>query len=115
MSDGFDSVQNKVLGIFQKLVGERAKRLDGGVIAAPAMNAITVAMTEEHEIEKASDIAFHMSDWNSDAAFMVAVHLFPEQFTAEEIDCGIAMFLDHAPSHIREACQLTGRSNWVDF
>jgi hypothetical protein len=65
--------------------------------------------------DKALDIAFHMADWNSNAAFVVAVHLFPERFTPEEIEAGIGMFLTHAPNHIRAACGLTGHYVWVSF
>ena len=63
----------------------------------------------------AHDIAFHMADWNSDAAFVVAVHLFPERFTPEEIAAGVGLFLVHAPNHIRAACGLTGQYVWENF
>jgi hypothetical protein len=78
--DAIESVRRKVAAIFAELVGERAKRLDGSVIAEPAMSALERALVEQYG-EKAHDIAFHMTDWNSDAAFVVAVHLFPERFT----------------------------------
>ena len=100
--------------IFAELVGERAKRLDGCVIAEPAMSTIASALAEEYG-EKAHDIAFHMADWNSDAAFMVAVHLFPERFTPKEIAAGVGLFLIHAPNHIRAACGLTGQYVWENF
>jgi len=115
LSEGASSVRDKVLDIFASLVGERARRLDGSVMATPAMDAITVALAPEHGIEKANDIGFHMADWNSDAAFIVALHLFPERFTAEEIDEGIGLFLVHAPNHIREACRLTNSYVWESF
>jgi hypothetical protein len=106
--DPHESVCRKVLDIFARLVGDRAVRLDGSVIATPAMHAITEALAGEHGLEKANDIGFHMADWNSDAAFIVALHLFPERFTPEEINAGLGLFLVHAPNHIREACRLTG-------
>jgi hypothetical protein len=45
----------------------------------------------------------------------VALHLFPERFTPEEIDAGLDLFLCHAPNHIREACRLTGQYVWENF
>lgn len=111
----FDSVTRKVLDIFSELVGDRARRLDGSVNANEAMNAIAAALTDEQGIEKAYEIAFHMADWNWDAAFMVTLHLFPERFTRDEIDAGLRLFLVHAPSHIRAACELTRNGTWVDF
>ena len=70
------------------------------VVATPAMDAITDALVDEYGWEKADAIAFHMSDWNSDAAFVVALHLFPERFSHDEIKAGIGMFMTHAPNHI---------------
>jgi len=114
VDDAIDTVGRKVAAIFAELVGERAKRLDGSVIAEPAMSTIASALAEEYG-EEAGDIAFHMADWNSDAAFVVAVHLFPERFTPAEIAAGVGLFLVHAPNHIRAACGLTGQYVWENF
>ena len=115
MIDYIDSVREKVLAIFAELAGERANRLDGSVMSRAAMDAITTALANEHGMLKASKIALHVADWNWDVAFIVAVHLFPERFSAEEIDAGIGLFLCHAPNHIREACRLTGQYVWENF
>ncbi len=114
-SDSYEAVDQKVLDIFTELVGERSSRLDGRVVAAATMDAITTALASVHGTEKAADIAFHMADWNSDSAFMTALHLFPERFTAAEIKAGIGMFLTHAPNHIRAVCGLTGEYVWENF
>jgi hypothetical protein len=114
VNDAIDTVGRKVAAIFAELVGERAKRLDGSVIAERAMSVMARALADEYG-EKAHDIAFHMADWNSDAAFVVAVHLFPERFTPEEIAAGIGLFLVHAPNHVRAACGLTGQYVWESF
>ncbi len=97
MSDPFKTVESKVRDIFVEMVGERANRLDGSIVSVLAKDAATAALVEEYGIETAADIAFHMTDWNWDAAFIVALHLFPERFTAEEICAGFGMFLVHAP------------------
>ena len=114
VSDAIDTVGRKVAAIFAELVGDRAERLNGSVIAEPAMSTIESALTEQYG-EKAHDVAFHMADWNSDAAFVVAVHLFPERFTREEIAAGVGLFLVHAPNHIRAACGLTEQYVWENF
>jgi hypothetical protein len=115
MSDPLKSVRGKVLAIFRELVGVRADQLDGSVFPEEASQAITSALAADCGEDKAAKIALNMVDWNSDAAFVVALCLFPEQFTAEEINAGIGLFLCHAPNHIREACRLTGTSVWEDF
>ena len=84
------------------------------------MDAIEAALTSDREsgdsiAENAPEIAFHLSDWNWDAAFIVCLHLFPERFTAAEINAGIGLFLVHAPNHIRAACGLTGTYVWENW
>jgi hypothetical protein len=115
VNNPIDTVGVKVSAIFAELVGDRAVRLDGAKIAEPAMSMIAMAFVERYGAEKAAEIGFHMADWNSDAAFIVAVHLFPERFTPEEIEAGIGLFLVHAPNHIRAACALTGNYVWENF
>ena len=110
-----DPLRDKVLAIFAEMAGERAKRLDGSTIAEPAMSAISAALRSKYDQTKADAIGFHMADWNSDAAFIVALHLFPERFTPDEIREGIELFLCHAPNHIREACRITGQYVWESF
>ena len=110
-----DALSQKVLTIFGELVGERTKRLDGCVPAEPAMSAISRAFASEYDPVTADAIGLHMADWNSDAAFIVAVHLFPERFTDQEIRDGVGYFLTHAPNHIREACRITGQYVWENF
>ena len=113
--DPVDSVTEKVAAIFRGLTGDRAHQLDGSAIAGSVRSAIAGAVASEYGSATAEKVALHMSDWNSDAAFIVALHLFPERFTPEEIEAGIGLFLIHAPNHIREACRLTDRYVWADF
>jgi hypothetical protein len=115
MSDPHESVTRKVHDLFARIVGERSRRLDGTVVPAVAMEAISGALAEHYGPERAQKVAFHMADWNGDAAFVVAVHLFPEEFTAGEIEAGIGLFMSHAPNHIRAACSLTGLYVWENF
>jgi hypothetical protein len=58
--------------------------------------------------QNAYDLAFHLSDWRADAAFLLALHLAPERFTAEEVKEGVTQFLVHAPNHVAAAAKLSG-------
>ena len=113
--DFIDRVREKVQQIFVELVGDRAEHLDGCKISTRARSAIEKSLVADHGNENAEKIAMHMADWNDDAAFIVALHLFPERFTPEEIETGIGMFLIHAPNHIRAACELTDTYVWENF
>jgi hypothetical protein len=114
MAEHYDSVRKKVAAVFSEMAGERAKMLDGSVLPARITTAITAALSNpdtcESEVLHADTVAFHLTDWNSDAAFLVALHLFPERFTQEEIRAGIDLFLVHVPSHVIAAARLTGNS-----
>jgi hypothetical protein len=84
-----EDLTQKVLRVFAELVGDRARRLDPRVVATPAMDAICEALAEDYAIDKANAVAFHMADWNWDAAFVVALQLFPERFTRQDIAEGV--------------------------
>ena len=109
MSEGKSDVREKVASLFAELADTRAIRLDASRFAHDANGAIASALSAEFGAEQAVDIAFHLSDWGADAAFIVAVHLFPERFTANEIREGVQAFLIHAPNHVAAAAHL---ANW---
>ncbi|RYZ65821.1 MAG: hypothetical protein EOP09_13670 [Proteobacteria bacterium] len=96
----------KAIAIFREIVGERSEQL---IVAAPAAKAAArEALCGEFDRRTASDIGFHMMDWNHDAAFITAFLLYPERFTGEEIREGIENFLIHAPNHLAAAAKLFG-------
>lgn len=101
-SDG----HTKVAAIFRELVGDQAVRLDGSRYNADSVDTIARALSPIPGDRRAHDIAFHLSDRASDAAFIVAVQLFPERFTPEEIADGVEAFLIHAPNHVAAAAAL---------
>ena len=103
-----DSTDAKIIAIFRELTGDRAQRLVGSRPAMEAMSTLGDALAEDFGDEIGADIAFHLADWNSDAAFIVAVHLFPERFTAKEIRDGVRAFVIHAPNHVAAAAKLAG-------
>ena len=99
-------VGEQVLAIFREFVGERASQLS---IAIPdAQATIREALLTKHPEEIAHDIAFHLTDWQSDAAFIVAILLFPERFTRAQIRDGVQRFAIHAPNHTAAAAKLCG-------
>jgi hypothetical protein len=112
MADSTPSVREKVEAIFRELAGDRAATLEATSLPAGITSTITAALAAEDagddEILHADEIAFHLTDWSSEAAFLVALHLFPERFTPEEIREGVQAFLIHAPHHIIAAARLAG-------
>ncbi|HSH93077.1 MAG TPA: hypothetical protein VK968_02950 [Roseimicrobium sp.] len=113
MTDPYDSVRTKVASIFDELAGERAKNLES-ITPDEVTGAIAQALNGEGADEETDrlnrEIAFHLTDWNCDAAFVVALQLYPERFTPEEIQAGIGLFLVHAPAHVIAAARLSGNS-----
>ena len=103
-----DQLGDKVLAIFRALDHERADRLRGNRPAVELMETVRVGLADDYPDELASDVAFHLADWNADAAFLVALNLFPERFTREEISEGIRGLLIHAPNHLAAAAKLGG-------
>ena len=104
--DAHESVAAKVQSIFEELVGARAVNLRGNVAARQANDVLGQALAAEHGPLQGDEMAFHLVDWNSDAAFVVAFLLFPERFTADELRAAVDMFLVHVPAHILAAARL---------
>ena len=106
MPNTHDKLDDKVQAIFSELAGaDRAKWLRGDV-PSRVMDQIAQAISSEHQPDVAGEIRFHLCDWQSDAAFLVALHLFPERFTSEEIDDGVRSLLLHVPAHVIAAARL---------
>ena len=104
-------ISKKVIQLFNEFAGENAKRLDGSKFPDVIADLITDVLAEDFDMEIARDIAHHLVDWNSDAAFMVALLLWPDRFTKDEISQGIYTFMPHAPDHLAAAAKLFG--HWI--
>src|SRR6516162_10001709 len=108
----YDSASKKVKAILTELVGDRAHKLDGSWFPADITLIITEAISGQNaskeQVHRANQIAFNLTNWNGDAAFIVAIHLFPERFTPEEIEAGVGLFLCNVPSHVFAAARLAG-------
>jgi hypothetical protein len=107
VSSAHDSVRQKVDALLSELVGDRATRLREPD-AQQIRDAFAQALSADYAPEVARDLAFHLVDCASDAALILAVHLFPERFTAEELIAGVDMLLIHAPNHLAAAAKLAG-------
>ena len=109
------SARDKVTAIFRELAGEKAARLEATHFLADVNSRITAALSsgkkEEAEILRIDQIGFHLVDWQAEAAFIVALSLYPERFTDEEIQEGVEAFLLHAPSHVVEAARLAAMAS----
>jgi hypothetical protein len=106
--DAHRSVREKAWRIFAEAFGQRADLFTSGVPARVANDALSAALAEELNPEVADEVAFHMVDWEIDAAFLVASLLFPEKFTKEELQAGTNMSLVRAPAHVVAAARLAG-------
>ena len=108
MPDAHDTLDEKVLAIFRDAFGERSDQLRGDTAAFDGLYALQKALTDEFGLETADQIAFHFVECNSHAAFIVAVCLFPERFTEEELLVGAEMLAADAPDHLAAAAKLLG-------
>jgi hypothetical protein len=97
----------KTQAILVELAGERAARADGSRFPDDVYSVVTSALQSRYGKARSKLLAFHMLDWNSDAAFIVALLLYPDRFENDEIEAGIEMFLTHAaPNHIAPALKM---------
>lgn len=95
------------MSLLSELIGDRAHRLKEPCLA-DVQQRIVAAMAEQHDPDLLQQVAFHLLDWSPDAAFLVALALFPERFTDEEIATGVINLLIHAPNHLAAAAKLAG-------
>ena len=103
------SLDDKVQRIFEELVGERAIILKPDIMVhEEILPLIQEVLREEYSEDVANEVAFHLIDWNSDAAFLIALMLFPEQFSKDEIMAGLIGFLVHVPNHVCGASTRAG-------
>ena len=108
MTGAEESIHRKIMSILGGLTGAQPRRLDREMPNGTALKAIESALRDDFDDETAHAIAFHLTDWSADAAFLVALFLCPKQFTDKEIQSGVTEFLFHAPNHIAAAAKLFG-------
>jgi len=101
----FSTVRNKVRQIYKEIASNRSSNIEA---PEKISEEITNSLVETWGKDKSAEIAKHMTEWLEEAAFMVALTLFPEKFTKEEKEAGIILFLHEAPDHIAAAATLIG-------
>jgi len=110
MSDVHKSVQKKVGAIFTKLAGKRARSIESTVYPRAVQELIAQALAGSYSRTVANEMAFHLVDWKSDAGFLVALVLFPKEFTRREIRAGMIQLLVHVPHLVIAAARLGDHS-----
>jgi hypothetical protein len=111
MPNSHERVRTKTKVIFTEIAGDRAARLDPSNALEDMKSLVATALQRNFGIERARELAFHMLDWNGEAAFIVALLLYPERFSSDEIEAGITGFLIHAPNHIPAALKIAADRN----
>ena len=87
-------MRDKVQEIFRELVGEKADRLRSDRYLADVNSIITTALAADNpewsddDLVEKDGIGKNLIDWQSDAAFIVALSLYPERFSQEEVQEG---------------------------
>jgi len=96
---GGKALRTKVHLLFRQAFGARAERLLFFDQNCDTSQAVRSAYFRKLRKAKAADLAFHIWDWREEAAFVVALNLFQEKFSPEEIREGILDFACHGPYH----------------
>jgi hypothetical protein len=73
-----------------------------------ARKAIEAALRDRYGARHARDIAFHLSQWLEEAAFLVALQLDPKRFSKAEIEAEVTDVLANVLDHIWEAARVAG-------
>ena len=73
-----------------------------------ARNAIRLALGKSHGSSDAGEIAFHLSEWFEQAAFLVALQLDPKRFSRAEVEASVSDVLAYVLDHIWEAARVAG-------
>lgn len=100
--------RGKVVELFKEYVGESADRLSPYKFRSDICNLAAQALEEDFGKKRAHKIAFHLFDWHADAAFIVALVLWPEKFTKDEISQAIYTLMHEAPDHLAASAKLFG-------
>jgi len=99
--------QETVDAIFE-FAGDRRNMIDPNRPATAVIERMAHVLEPSLGKEHAREVAFHLSDWSADAAFLVALHLFPEMFDDEMTLDGLMGAVVHAPNHMAAAARLAG-------
>jgi hypothetical protein len=96
----------KALRILSELTGRKVKDLKRH--PRKAYEAVAEALARDFGKKRAKEMAFHLADLSTDAAFVTALLLFPERFSRREIEDGFYQFVVHVPYHVIHIGRLSG-------
>lgn len=102
------SLQAKTTRILHETMGEYATVLIATGIDQQVVTSIAAALGDRLADKPARDVGFHLTDWMHDNAFLIALHLRPNDFTPAEVRAGVTQFLIHAPNHLAAAAKIIG-------
>ena len=103
---GGEATAATVQELFSGGFGDAARRL--GQCSEPHLVGAVARAFPDLTEDEARDLAFHLSDWREDAAFLLAMSLAPERFSAEDLSEGLMAFVTHAPNHVMAAANIAG-------
>jgi len=106
-------VSEKVHSIFRRIAGDRANVLRADHYPAQTNSLITQALetaAPNFDIVELDAIGFHLVNCNTDAAFIVALLLYPEEFTTEDIREGVEDCMLDSAHHCTEALRIWQKS-----
>lgn len=89
MMSADDPLNEKVLALFQEHLGYRPDRLDSLHFPGDVREIIADALSKDFGRGTARSIAFHLVDWGGEAAFIVALLLWPDRFSKSELSEGL--------------------------
>ena len=73
-----------------------------------ARKTIAEVLHEIHGRSRAREIAFHLSEWFEEAAFIVALQLDPKRFSKAEVEAGVSDVLANVLDHVWDAVLAAG-------
>lgn len=105
-----ENFRKKVETIFSEMAGPARAQWLNAATPSRCIGQIAKAIASQsgYANETAANIAINVADWQADAAFLVALHLFPERFSDQEIDEAVRSLLLHVPAHVIAAARLAG-------
>lgn len=108
MPDRYDKLRKKVTTLLTRASATRVKRAQAFSDLTEAREATRKALRRTYGDEGSRNLAFHLMDWTFDAAFLLALAMFPEKFSRREIEDGIDLLIVHVPNHVAAAAKISG-------
>jgi hypothetical protein len=106
-ADSFERLHRKLLLLYKPLGDSVAARLDPAGSTDESCEALFDALSHAGE-KNASDVAWHLTEWPWSAAFILALHLWPDAFSDEEIQIGYCYLHSDVSNHFKGFLEAAG-------